>query len=267
VPREMYRMWQDTAVPKLKSIGWGQQPIYSRSLRFFGIAESALAERVGDLLDGTNPTVAPYAGDGQVRLRVAARAATADAAAAIIEPVVAKIKAIAGMNYYGSDDDTLASVVGDLLQQNSQTLSVAESCTGGGLGHYITSTPGSSAYFMGGAIAYDNRVKINLLGVNPADLEREGAVSETVARQMALGIKQKLGTDWGVSITGVAGPGGGTEAKPVGLVYFGIAGPQNQTIAIKKQWGSQREREFIRTIAKYQALDSLRRQLLADIPS
>jgi nicotinamide-nucleotide amidase len=263
VPREMYQMWQDTAVPTLQRQGWGKTPIYSRSLRFFGISESLLAERVGDLFDATNPTVAPYAGDGQVRLRIAARAETEQLAIDLIEPVAERIKAIAGINYYGSDDDTLASVVGDMLKQRKQTVSVAESCTGGGLGQNITSIAGSSTYFMGGAIAYDNRVKVNLLGVNPDDLERAGAVSEIVASQMALGIKQRLGTDWGLSITGIAGPGGGTDDKPVGLVYIGIADPTDRAIGVKYQCGSQRQRDFIRTIAVYQALDLLRRQLLS----
>lgn len=261
VPREMYRMWRDTAVPFLKTQGYGQNPIYSRSLRFFGVAESALAEKVNHLFDSNNPTVAPYAGKGQVRLRISARAANETAAKSLIEPIAREIQQIAGDNYFGSDDDTLASVVGQLLMAKGQTLAVAESCTGGGLGQMLTDTPGSSSYFIGGIISYANRIKVDLLGVNAEDLAQAGAVSETVAMQMAAGVKAKLGTDWGVSITGVAGPGGGTEAKPVGLVYIGIARPDGEVEGIKYQLGSQQERGLIRQMSASQTLDLLRRRL------
>jgi nicotinamide-nucleotide amidase len=262
VPREMYQMWRDTAVPFLKIQGYGQHVIYSRSLRFFGIAESALAEQVNHLFDSTNPTVAPYAGMGQVRLRISVRAANETEANKLIEPIDREIKQIAGENYFGSDEDTLASVVGQLLVAKGQTLAVAESCTGGGLGQMLTDTPGSSSYFVGGIISYANRVKIDLLGVNEEDLAAEGAVSETVACQMAAGVKAKLGTDWGVSITGVAGPGGGTETKPVGLVYIGIAGPNGEVEGIKYQLGNQQERGLIRQMSAAQSLDLLRRRLV-----
>ena len=262
VPREMYRMWRDTAVPFLKTQGYGQHTIYSRSLRFFGIAESALAEKVNHLFDSTNPTVAPYAGMGQVRLRISARAANETAANKLIEPIDREIKQIAGENYFGRDEDTLASVVGQLLIEKGQTLAVAESCTGGGLGQMLTEIPGSSSYFMGGIISYANQVKIDLLGVNEADLAREGAVSETVACQMAAGVKARLGTDWGVSITGVAGPGGGTETKPVGLVYIGIARPNGEVEGLKYQLGTQQERGLIRQMSAAQSLDLLRRRLI-----
>ncbi len=261
VPREMYRMWRDTAVPFLKTQGYGQNTIYSRSLRFFGIAESALAEQVNHLFDSTNPTVAPYAGMGEVRLRISARATSAAVAKELIEPIAQEIIQIAGANYFGNDEDTLASVVGQLLVAKNQTLSVAESCTGGGLGQMLTDTPGCSSYFMGGIISYSNQVKIDLLGVNAEDLEREGAVSEIVACQMAIGVKEKLGTDWGVSITGIAGPGGGTENKPVGLVYIGIAAPNGGVEGIRYQLGSQQERELIRQMSASQCLDLLRRRL------
>jgi len=261
VPREMYRMWRDTASPFLKTQGYGQNPIYSRSLRFFGVAESALAEKVNHLFDSNNPTVAPYAGKGQVRLRISARAANETAAKSLIEPIAREIQQIAGDNYFGSDDDTLASVVGQLLMARCQTLAVAESCTGGGLGQMLTDIPGSSSYFMGGIISYANRIKVDLLGVNAEDLARAGAVSETVAMQMAVGVKAKLGTDWGVSITGVAGPDGGTEAKPVGLVYIGIARPDGEVEGIKYQLGSQQERGLIRQMSASQTLDLLRRRL------
>jgi nicotinamide-nucleotide amidase len=262
VPKEMNRMWQDTAVPFLKSLGYGQTTIYSRSLRFYNIPEAALAEKVNHLFASANPTVAPYAGKGEVRLRIAARAETVAAANVLIDPIEREIRSIAGEYYYGKDDDTLASVVGELLKQRGQTLAVAESCTGGGLGQALTEVPGSSAYFLGGVISYANSVKIDLLGVNPDDLAAEGAVSAIVAQQMAAGVRARLGADWGIGITGVAGPDGGTDDKPVGLVYIGIAAPDGSTEGIKYQLSSFRDRELIRRMSASQSLNLLRQRLV-----
>jgi nicotinamide-nucleotide amidase len=265
VPSEMQAMWQQTAVPYLQSQGWGKEIIYSRTLRFWGIGESTLAEKVVSFFDLKNPTVAPYAGKGEVRLRVSAKASSEAAALELIEPVAQQLREIAGADYYGNDDDTLAMAVGKLLQDAGQTLSVAESCTGGGLGHLLTTVSGSSSYFKGGIISYDNQVKISLLDVNPKDLAQHGAVSDVVAKQMALGVKQRLATTWGLSITGVAGPTGGTDEKPVGLVYIGLAGPDEQVESFAYSFGSQRNRDWIRWISTCNALDLLRRRLL--IPS
>lgn len=261
VPSEMRRMWQDTAVPFLKSQGWGKDIIYSEMLRFRGIGESALAEKVAHLFDSDNPTVAPYAGKGEVRLRVSAKAPSKAEAVAIIRPVATEIKNIAGLDYFGSDEETLASVVGKLLNDAQQTLSVAESCTGGGLGAMLTEIPGSSSYFLGGIIAYANQVKEQLLNVNPQDLLESGAVSGIVAEQMALGVKQRLKTDWGISITGIAGPSSDATTKPVGLVYLGLANPTNQTSSKELRFGKQRGRELIRYLSSCSALDLLRRSL------
>lgn len=262
VPSEMKRMWQETAVPYLKNQGWGKEIIYSRMMKFRGIGESALADKVNDLFDLTNPTVAPYAGMGEVRLRVSAKANSETDAIALIEPIAKKIQDIAALDYFGSDDDTLASVVGNLLRKNNETVSVAESCTGGGLGAIFTTISGSSDYFMGGIISYDNQIKISLLGVNSDDLERFGAVSHPVAKQMAAGVQKQLKTSWGLSITGIAGPGGGGETKPVGLVYIGIARPDGTVESVEYRLGERRDRETIRTLSAYNALDLLRRKLL-----
>ncbi|MEO1005662.1 MAG: competence/damage-inducible protein A [Cyanobacteria bacterium J06638_38] len=262
VPSEMYRMWQDTAVPFLKSQGWGKDAIYIEMMRFRGIGESALAEKVTHLFDSHNPTVAPYAGKGEVRLRIAAKAGDKNQAAALIKPVATEIKNIAGLNYFGSDEDTLSSVVGALLKREGQTLSVAESCTGGGLGSMLTEVPGSSHYFLGGVIAYANQVKTSLLKVNPHDLEEYGAVSDQVAQQMALGVKQCLDTDWGIGITGIAGPDGDTETKPVGLVYIGLATPDGQVFSHEYRFGDRRGRELVRHLSSCTALDLLRRSLI-----
>jgi nicotinamide-nucleotide amidase len=261
VPSEMKRMWKETAVPYLKSQGWGKEVIYSRMMKFRGIGESALAEKVAELFDLTNPTVAPYAGMGEVRLRVSAKATSPEAAIALIEPVEQKIKAIAGLDYFGCDDETLASVVGKLLRQTGETLSVAESCTGGGLGAMLTAIAGSSDYFWGGVISYDNRVKIALLGVKTEDLDNFGAVSHPVAEQMAAGVQKQLKTSWGLSITGVAGPGGGTQNKPVGLVYIGLAAPDGTVESVEYRFGERRDRETIRYFSACMALDLLRRKL------
>lgn len=199
---------------------------------------------------------------GEVRLRVSAKAESEAKAIALIEPVAAEIKNIAGLDYFGSNEDTLASVVGKLLTNSQQTLSVAESCTGGGLGAMLTDIPGSSNYFIGGIIAYANQVKNALLNVNATDLEQFGAVSATVAEQMAVGVKQRLTTDWGIGITGIAGPGGDTENKPVGLVYIGIAFPSGKVESFEYRFGKQRSRSLIRYLSACDALDRLRRKLL-----
>jgi nicotinamide-nucleotide amidase len=262
VPSEMQRMWTDTAVPFLKNQGWGQEIIYSRSLKFWGIGESALAEKVSTYFDLSNPTVAPYAGKGEVRLRISAKAPNAQIAEELIAPVASQITEIAGLDYYGNDNDTLASVVGELLRASGETLSVAESCTGGGLGQILTEIPGSSEYFWGGVIAYNNAVKVRLLDVNPEDLEQFGAVSAKVAEQMAMGVRKSLQTTWGLSITGIAGPTGGTDTKPIGLVYIGLANSQDQVISYECRFGVLRTRYLIRYLSACRALDHLRRSLL-----
>jgi nicotinamide-nucleotide amidase len=231
-------------------------------LRFRGIGESALAEKVSSFFELTNPTVAPYASLGEVRLRVCAKAKSEAEAIALIEPVAQQIQNLAGLDYFGRDEETLAGVVGQLLREAKETVSVAESCTGGGLGAMFTSVAGSSDYFLGGVIAYDNQVKVSLLGVNAGDLERSGAVSAVVAQQMAWGVRQKLGTSWGLSVTGIAGPGGGRESKSVGLVYLGLASPDGEVTSFEYRFGEQRDRETIRYLSACTALDQLRRKLL-----
>jgi len=262
VPSEMQRMWQETAVPYLKNLGFGQEIIYSRTLKFWGIAESALAEKVSAFLNLPNPTVAPYASRGEVKLRVSAKANSQAEAEQLIAPIEQQLQAIAGLNYYGQDEDSLASVVGQLLQREDATLSVAESCTGGGLGQMMTDTPGSSRYFMGGVISYDNQVKVSLLGVNLQAIQQEGAVSRTVAAQMAEGVRSRLGTTWGLSITGIAGPDGGTSTKPVGLVYIGLAQSNEKVQVFEHRYGQDRSRSLIRHLSACTALDLLRRKLL-----
>jgi nicotinamide-nucleotide amidase len=255
VPSELYPMWQQTASPLLQARNYGQGTFYSKVLLYWGIAESALATKVNHLFDLKNPTVAPYANYGQARLRITARADTPEEAIALIAPVEAEIRALTGEFCYGTDDETLASVAGKHLFENGQTLAVAESCTGGGLGEAITEVSGSSSYFLGGVISYSNDVKINLLDVDRQVLEQNGAVSAIVAEQMAIGVKVKLKSDWGISITGIAGPTGGTELKPVGLVYVGIAHPNGKVEAIELRFSPSRGRNWVRMLTVSSSLD------------
>jgi nicotinamide-nucleotide amidase len=209
VPSELKAMWLATAEPWLRQAGVAEGVFASRLLRFWGVSESALAEQVSDLLAQDNPTLAPYAGLGEVKLRMTARAKDGDTAAALLAPLEAELRRRSGQNCYGIDGDSLASVVLEKLRQRGETLAVAESCSGGGLGAALTAVPGASDVFLGGVIAYANAVKQGLLGVDPLDLERWGAVSDPVAQAMALGAQRLTGSDWALAITGVAGPGGG----------------------------------------------------------
>ena len=262
VPKEFHLMWQETAVPYLLDHGWVTAQIYNRVLRFWGIPESTLADKVAPLLSLTNPTVAPYASRGQARLRISTRTSSADIAHQVIAPVEQQIRQLCGLHCYGADEDTLESVVGDLLKQKGQTLAVAESCTGGGLGQRLTRISGSSDYFLGGVISYANSVKQGLLKVDPEVLNQHGAVSAIVAEQMATGVRSQLNSTWGISITGIAGPKGGTPTKPVGLVYIGLAGPDG-TQSFECIISPLRGRDWVRHMSASSALDFLRRQLLA----
>ncbi|MGD1896015.1 MAG: competence/damage-inducible protein A [Phormidesmis sp.] len=223
VPWEMKTMWETTAVPYLQNSGWAKGVIHSRMLKFWGMGETTLAKQVQPLLFAENPTVATYALGGEVKLRVSARAESIEAANALIDPVVDEIRQITGTACYGQDSETMAEVVGQLLLAQKQTVSVAESCTGGGIGQLLTAVAGSSGYFWGGIISFDNRVKQGLLGVEASVLAQQGAVSAEVAAAMATGVRDRTGTHWGISVTGIAGPGGGSVEKPIGLVYVGLS--------------------------------------------
>ncbi|MGQ9872726.1 competence/damage-inducible protein A [Leptodesmis sp.] len=261
VPAELKVMWQEVAIPYLKAQGWVTSTVYSRLLKFWGISESVLAEKVQPFFDLQNPTVAPYANLGEVKLRITALADSETAAQDLITPVEQQLREVGGLDCYGADEDSLASVVGELLQTKGATLAVAESCTGGGLGAMLTQISGSSSYFWGGVISYDNSVKVRLLGVNPQDLADQGAVSHTVAQQMAAGVRDRLNTTWGLSITGIAGPTGGSAEKPVGLVYIGLAGA-NGVQSYEHRFGASQGREWVRHLSACTALDHLRRSLL-----
>ena len=262
VPSELYAMWEATAEPWLRHSGLAQGVFASRLLRFWGVAESSLAEQVADLLALENPTVAPYAGTGEVKLRLTARADDPAAAAALLEPVEAELRSRTGTLCYGTDTDSLASVVLERLRQRGETLAVAESCTGGGLGAALAAVPGASDVFLGGVIAYANAMKEGLLGVPPELLAEHGAVSDPVAIAMAEGVRRRTGSDWALSVTGIAGPGGGSAAKPVGLVHLGLAGPGGSCSAAVR-FGESRGRSWIQTLSVGESLNRLRLQLEA----
>ena len=260
VPSEMKAMWQQTAAPWLRQSGLAAGVFASRMLRFWGVSESALAEEMADLLEQVNPTVAPYAGAGEVKLRITARAEHLAEAEALLEPVEREIRHRTDLSCFGVDDQDLAAVVLDRLRQRGQSVAVAESCTGGGLGAALAAVPGASDVFLGGVIAYANRVKQQVLGVPEALLETHGAVSDPVAEAMAEGARRLTGADWALAITGVAGPGGGSEQKPVGLVHIAVAGPQGCS-SEGLRFGTSRGRAWIQTLSAGEALNRLRLQL------
>ena len=261
VPAELHAMWRQTAVPWLRQQSYGRGVVVSRMLRFWGASESRLAEAAAAELAQTNPTVAPYAGTGEVKLRITACAETSQAAEDLIAPTQDRLMKLGGSSTYGCDDDSLASVVLGLLMERQQTVATAESCTGGGVAAALTAVPGSSAVVVGGIVAYANAIKHKLLEVSTADLRHHGAVSEPVAKAMAAAARHRLGADWGVAVTGIAGPDGGSASKPVGLVVFAVASGQG-VVAVSKRFDSNRGRRWIQAVSVGTSLDLLRRQLL-----
>jgi nicotinamide-nucleotide amidase len=259
VPVEMKTMFGETLEPLIRARSDGA--IVSKTLHFAGIGESALAERVQDFLDAADPTVAPLAGQGRVRLRITTRANTEEEAQEKIRPVEREVIARLDDYFFGEDDETLEGAVARLLQEKGATLALAESCTGGLLAKRLTDMPGSSAYFKEGLVTYSNEAKERLLGVPHALLLEHGAVSEPVARAMAEGARKGSGADYGLSVTGIAGPDGGTEEKPVGLVFVGISDAED-TLAEKLDltaWA--RSRDAIRERSTNIAFDLLRLRL------
>jgi nicotinamide-nucleotide amidase len=259
VPPEMKRMFEETLEPLIRARSEGS--IVSKTLWFAGIGESALAEKVQDFLDAADPTVAPLAGQGKVRLRITTRAATQEEAEERIAPVEREILSRLGDYYFGEDEETLESAVGRLLKEKGATLALAESCTGGLLAKRLTDIAGSSAYFKEGLVTYSNESKERLLGVPHEMLLEHGAVSEPVARKMAEGLREISRADYGLSVTGVAGPDGGTKEKPVGLVFIGLSDAE-ETLAEKLDltaWA--RSREAIRERSANRAFDLLRLRL------
>ena len=259
VPSEMKRMFEETLEPLVRDRSDGA--IVSKTLHFAGLGESALAEKVQEFLDATDPTVAPLASQGKVRLRITTRAATEEEAQKKIEPIEKEILTRLGDYFFGEDDETLEGAVARLLKERGATLALAESCTGGLLAKRLTDLPGSSAFFVEGLVTYSNESKERLLGVPKSLLVEHGAVSGPVARAMAEGARGISGSDYGLSVTGVAGPDGGTEEKPVGLVFVGLsdAGGSFAEKLDLSAWA--RSRASIRERSANRALDLLRLRL------
>ena len=256
-PRECRAMFEHRVVPYLSGLTDGC--ILSRSLRFFGIGESSLEAQLRDDMNAmTNPTLAPYAKEGEVELRITARAADQDQARALIAPVEEELRARFGPLIYGADVSSLEAALLPQLRERGLTLGSAESCTGGLIAKRFTDLPGASAVFRGGVVSYTDAVKHGLLGVSQEMLDQYGAVSEPVARAMAQGARQALDCDLAVSTTGVAGPGPDGRGNPVGLVYVGLAAPDGCWVRTL-QLGGIRER--VRTVAASNALDMVRRWL------
>ncbi|HEY9731888.1 MAG TPA: nicotinamide-nucleotide amidohydrolase family protein, partial [Drouetiella sp.] len=260
VPSEMKAMWAETARPYLEA-NFVEGTLWSCELKHYGIGESALAEKYGHLLNSPNPSVAPYAGLGECRLRVAAKAATVDDAMKIAAPVIEEIKANSGKLCYGTDKETLESVVGKYLTQREITLSTAESCTGGYVSKRLTDVPGSSVYTKLNVITYSNEAKQRILKVPESILIEHGAVSPQCAKAMAAGVLKFSGADIGISVTGIAGPDGGTDEKPVGLVYFGLAARHFLT-SKEVRFSSKYSREEVRYRSASEALNMVRLYLL-----
>ena len=265
VPREMRGMLAEQLMPRLvQRLGEAHQAvgsagvIMSRTLRTTGIAESALADLLGDLgrsIDGLSPAFLP--GVEGVDIRLTARGMGESEATKLLADATMKLHEVIGRYVYAEGGVDLADVVLDAFRSRSARLAVAESCTGGLLGARITAIPGSSEVFSGGVLAYDNSVKTELLGVDLGLLAQHGAVSEAVAVAMAQGVRTRLSSDVGLSITGIAGPGGGTPEKPVGTVWIAIDGPAPRAVGLRLIG----DRMEIRQRAVQAALDLLRRQL------
>jgi nicotinamide-nucleotide amidase len=278
VPAEMRGLLEQEVIPRLverRTHGGAAAPahggsgapargapevIVSRTLRTTGIAESALADRVGDVsrIVGEHLTLAWLPGLDGTDLRLTAWGLPAQAAAAALAKAAAALRPLLGSHCYGEGDTDLAALVLAELERRQAHLAVAESCTGGLLGGRLTAIPGSSRVFLGGVVAYDNEVKLGLLGVSADALAAHGAVSEEVVRQMAAGVARSFGAATALAVTGVAGPDGGTVAKPVGTVWIGVhTGGQDRAF----HYVFPGEREAVRRRAAQAALDALRRVL------
>lgn len=257
-PKEMIPMFRECVIPYLSKFSEGV--FLSRVLRICGIGESQMEEKIKHIIKSqSNPTVAPYAKENEVTLRITARAASSEEAERLIAPVEKSIRDILGQNIYGADDCTLEDVVGELLIKKGLTISTAESCTGGLIAGTLINYPGISAVLSHGLVTYANEAKMQLLGVRQDTLELHGAVSEETAKEMVEGLIRLTGTRVGISVTGIAGPGGGTDEKPVGLVYSALY--IDGKIMVRK-FNFTGNRQKIRNRAVISILDWLRREIL-----
>ena len=236
VPREMYVMWEQQVIPRLQK--YIQGIIFTRILRVYGLGESSVEERLQSLLSSTNPTIATYVKNDGINVRITAKATTKDAAAQQVAEMEQRARALLGTYIFGVEDDTLASVTGKALQARGQTLSVMESLTGGLLASAITDFQSSSKHFIGGIVSYSTELKIQM-GVPRETVERYGVISAETAVAMARAVREQLKTDFGIGITGVAGPDR-QEDKPVGTVHVAVCGPEGVVTVLGPGWRGRR---------------------------
>jgi nicotinamide-nucleotide amidase len=248
-------MWQEQAIPRLQPFVGGS--IFTRILRVIGLGESTVEERVSSLLHSNNPTIATYAKDDAIDVRITAKATSVEEAERLVATMEVDARKLLGSHVFGVDRDTLASVVGRLLQERHQTLGVMESLTGGLLASAITDVSGSSAYFLGGLVTYSTDLKAQM-GVPSEILTQYGAVSQETASAMAHAVRERLGADVGLGITGVAGPDT-LEGKPVGTVYIAVEGPEGSITTDNA--GRRITRSDNKRLSVYAALNLLRRFL------
>jgi nicotinamide-nucleotide amidase len=261
VPREMLGMLADTLLPLVRErLGTSQRVVRSRTLRTTGVGESHIADLVGTIQGGVGDVGLAYLpnADG-TDLRLTVRGLAPEIADQRLGEAAERLRTVVGDAVYGEDGADLAAVVLDLCRAREMTVVVAESCTGGLLGSRLTAVPGSSDIVRGGVIAYDNAVKESTLGVTRSDLDEHGAVSESVARAMATGVRKVIPARASLSITGIAGPGGGTEAKPVGTVWIAL---DVQGDVQARRYAMVGDRGEIRHRSAQAALEMLRRRLL-----
>ena len=253
-PYEMAPMYKESVVPYLAEYSEGA--IVSHTVRTMGIGESAMAEKVADLIEGSNPTVAPYAKKGEALLRVTAKAETESKAEELCRPVIDEIISRLGGVVYGIDSENIEQRVVELLKENNMTVATAESCTAGYIPKRLTDIPGASEVFGCGIISYSNEIKQQLLGVKKETLDRFGAVSEQTAREMAAGVRRVSGADIGISVTGIAGPGSDGTDKPVGLCFIALDAEDMQ--ACEKVETGKNDREYNRYVNASRALNLAR---------
>ncbi len=257
VPREMKVMYDRDIRPALAERAGGAV-LLTRTIWCYGAGESEIGERIRDLMQrGQNPTVGTTAQQTVIGVRIGAHGRSPAAAQELLDRAVREVRSRLGELVFGEEEATLQSAVAALLQVQHRTVSTAESCTGGLLAKRLTDVPGSSAYFIGGVVTYSNQEKMRLLGVSEDLLRQHGAVSEPVAQAMAVACRERSGTDYAISITGIAGPTGGTPDKPIGLVYIGVADRRGCTVTAHRL-GDSLTREEIRDRTCKIALNRLR---------
>lgn len=260
-PGELIPMFEEKVVPYLQQMTSGV--IQSQTVKICGVSESSVETMVKDLIEKqTNPTIATYAKTGEVHIRVTAAAETSQKAVKLIKPVVKELKSRFGQDIYTTDENTtLEKAVVDLLLANHLTVTCAESCTGGMFSSRLINVPGISEVYKSGYITYSNKAKRNLLGVKKSTLQRHGAVSPQTAKEMAKGVALVSKADVAVAITGIAGPDGGTEEKPVGLVYIACSVKGNVTV---QEYCFKGNRTKVREAAVSAALKLMRACILED---